>query len=98
MPYHSIAPLFPSGNLLISPSILSRGLQYIPLLKRHLAGDWGEVSGYDRDCNDRSLDESDDLLSQYTTSDKYQATHLVTIVTSADRSYTVIFLAGDSEN
>ncbi len=98
MSYHLIQPLFPSGDLLLSPAILGRGFDVHPLLRRHFSGDWGEISDYDRNSNDSSLAEGAELLSQYTAPDAQQVSDLLTIVTAADRSYTVVFLPGESQN
>lgn len=96
MPYHLNPPLFPSGEFLLSSTVHERGFDFLPLLNRHLAGDWGEISDYDRACNAKALVEGSDVLSQYTAADAKHVEDLITIVTAADRTYTVVFLPGDS--
>lgn len=96
MPYHIIQPSFPPGNLLVTDAILSRGFDYQPYLKRHLSTDWGDISDYERACNDQSLLNDLEVLSQYVAYDSAQESDLITICTAADRSYTVIFLAGEN--
>lgn len=95
MPYHLKRHLFPAGELLISDSIKTRGIKHLPLLHQHLSGDWGEVDQYTSDCNDQSLKEGSEILSQYSSLDSGLIEELVTIVTAADRAYTVIFLPDD---
>lgn len=95
MSYHLKKHLFTAGELLISDSIKSRGIKHLPLLHRHLSGDWGDVDQYTSDCNDQSLNEGAEILSQYSSLDSGLTEELVTIVTAADRAYTVIFLSSD---
>lgn len=95
MSFYLNNPLFDPGELLISDSILTRGFDYLPLVRRHLAGDWHEGSQYDLESNIRSLADNTEILSQYVASDAASIVDLITIVTSADRTYTVIFLASD---
>lgn len=95
MPYHLIKPVFDPGELLVSDSILSRGFDFLPLLKRHTSGDWGEICDYYRAENERALIKDGELLSQYSAPDSESVTALLTIVTAADRSYTVLFLPSD---
>lgn len=98
MAYHLKPPLFHSGEFLLSPDILARGFDLLPLLHRHLAGDWGEICDEYRSDNARALVEGAELLSQYRATDAHKVEHLVTIVTAADRSYTVVFLQGEFED
>lgn len=92
MAYHIIQPKFPFGNLLVSDAVLSRGFAYIPLLNRHLSGDWGDISEYDCICNNEAVKDGAEVLSQYAASDSTQKKDLIIIVTAADRSHTVVFL------
>lgn len=98
MPYHLRSPIFASGEILVSPSVLLRNFRYHPLINRHLAGDWGEISDDDRACNSDAVADGSEILSQYLASDIEGREDLITIVTSADRSYTVVFLPGDPES
>ena len=92
MAYYLIQQLFQPGEILVCDSIISRGFKFLPFLKRHITGDWGDISEYDRTCNDQSLEDNSDILSQYAATDTHHTTELIAIVTAADRSYTVIFL------
>lgn len=58
-------------------------------LRRHLAGDWGEVDAEDKATNDRALVEGTRLLSAYTLKDGKTK---IWIITEADRSATTILL------
>lgn len=95
MSYFHNLPLFPPGDLRVTDSILSRGFSYIPLLRRHLAGDWGQIDPYMESENNDALAGGAEILSQYAASDAQSVEDLITIVTAADRSYTVIFLLTD---
>ncbi|OGU05547.1 MAG: hypothetical protein A2075_23945 [Geobacteraceae bacterium GWC2_58_44] len=53
-------------------------------LKRHLAGDWGEVCDEDRAANDLALQEGDRLLSVY----KKEGLPKIWVITEWDRSIT----------
>lgn len=57
-------------------------------LKRHLRGDWGDISEEDKQANEDALQYGDRLLSAYHTQDgrKYW------ILTEADRTYTTVLL------
>lgn len=59
-------------------------------LKRHAAGDWGDVSEEDRAANERALLHGGRLFSAYHEGDaKYW------IITEADRSETTLLLPDD---
>jgi hypothetical protein len=55
-------------------------------LRRHIRGDWGEVSEQDRKDNDEGLKNGDRLLSLYIHEDKTK----IRIITEWDRSVTTI--------
>jgi hypothetical protein len=57
-------------------------------LRRHVAGDWGEVDAEDRETNDWSLENEARLLSAYTLSSGVR----IWIITEADRSVTTLLL------
>lgn len=95
MSYFSCLPLFSSGELLVSESVQTRGYDYLPLVRRHLSGDWGDVDDYSSASNDQSVNEASEILSQYRVLEIGHNEEIVTIVTAADRAYTVVFLASD---
>ena len=57
------------------------------LLRRHGAGDWGNLCAADKAQNNRALKEGTRLLSAYEL-----AGSKVWIITEADRSYTTVLL------
>ena len=60
-------------------------------LRRHAAGDWGNVDSEDWASNDEALRKGTRLLSSYQTQDKT----VFWIITEADRSVTTILLPSD---
>ena len=60
-------------------------------IRRHQAGDWGEVDGHDRAANDRALRDGTRLFSVY----RSAAGTKFWIITEADRSSTTILLPED---
>ncbi len=87
------APRFRMGRLMITP----HAAQVIPAdeaakaLRRHAAGDWGNVDREDWAANDEALRQGTRLLSSYKTEDK----NIFWIITEADRSVTTILLPSD---
>jgi len=55
-------------------------------LRRHLAGDWGEVCDEDRTANESALKEGDRLFSVY----KKEGVPTIWIITDWDRSATTV--------
>ena len=84
--------LFYPGRTLATPGALAAlqetGADPAALLRRHCAGDWGEVSPEDARENDFSLGRELRLLSRYTLPDGTA----VWVITEADRSATTILL------
>jgi len=60
----------------------------LPLLERHVSGDWGEVPPEDAKENEYSLEHGFRIISAYTLSTGVK----VWIITEADRSSTCILL------
>ena len=60
-------------------------------LKRHAAGDWGDVDEHDRLANERALGDGSRLLSVYYA---HNGTKFW-IITEADRSSTCVLLPAD---
>jgi len=85
--------LFPLGHIVATPNALSR-LSHDDILsglRRHQAGDWGDLDEHDRAENERSLKEGFRLLSAYHTA----AATEFWIITEADRSTTTVLLPED---
>lgn len=86
-------PRFPVGRLMITPA----AAQVVPAdeatraLRRHAAGDWGNVDSEDWAANDAALRHGTRLLSSYQTQDKT----VFWVITEADRSVTTILLPSD---
>jgi hypothetical protein len=59
-------------------------------IRRHEAGDWGEVTPEDRHANDRALMEGTRILSAY-----YSSGVRFWIITEADRSKTTVIMPED---
>ena len=60
-------------------------------LKRHLAGDWGDVSDEDRVANELSLQEEDRLFSVY----MKEGVPKIWIITEWDRSVTTVLFPAE---
>ena len=84
-----MAALFPPGKV-----VATQGAAEIPLevllsaLKRHLSGDWGDVSEGDKQLNDEAVKYGDRILSSYRAPDKTK----FWIITESDRSATTFLL------
>ena len=83
------------GQIVATPGALEAleqaGENSTTLLRRHLAGDWGEVDEDDRRENERSLADGCRLLSAYTLSNGTK----LWIITEADRSATTLLLPSE---
>lgn len=86
------AARFALGQTVITPgaqeAIETAGQTAIEFLRRHLAGDWGDLSDDDIRENELSLDQGFRLLSRYETAKGER----LWIITEADRSATTILL------
>jgi hypothetical protein len=60
-------------------------------IRRHAAGDWGNVDEHDKAANDQSLAKGSRILSAYTASDGTR----FWIISEADRSVTTVLLPED---
>jgi hypothetical protein len=83
---------FPLGQTFITPgakeALETAGQAAIEFLRRHLSGDWGELSDGDIKENELSLEQGFRLLSRYETTKGER----LWIITEADRSATTILL------
>jgi len=101
MPPHSNAnqktsmARFELGRTVITPGAIEAlehsGQMAIEFLRRHVAGDWGELSDDDVKENEFSLEHGFRLLSRYQTSQGER----FWIITEADRSATTILLPNE---
>ena len=85
-------PKFPLGQVVITANAAQQ-LDTIAVheaLRRHAAGDWGDICPDDARENELSLKEGFRLLSAYGTSEQR-----FWIITEADRSVTTVLLPND---
>ena len=80
-------PLFPLGQIVATPAVIAHFNEHhqsiLPLLRRHISGDWGELCAEDKAENTLSVQQGFRILSLYTV-----AGEAVWIITEADRSVT----------
>ncbi len=91
-----MAALFPLGRVVATPGALEV-LEYtrtdaLELLRRHIAGDWGEVPPEDARENRLSVRNGWRVLSSYPVG---EAGEKVWIITEADRSSTCLLLPSE---
>lgn len=83
----------PLGQTVATPAALDVLTQpdIVAALRRHSAGDWGEVDDEDRAANDDAMRVGERLLSVY------RAANGTTfwVITEADRSVTTVLLPSD---
>ena len=86
---------FALGRLFATPSAIlaakNANDNLIGYLKRHAAGDWGDVSNEDKRANMKALKEGSRLLSAYYLKDGTK----ICIVTEADRSTTIVLVPAE---
>lgn len=82
--------LFPLGQLLMTPGVQASipPTEMMRALRRHAAGDWGELDAEDRKANDDALKHGARLLSAFHT----DAGVKFWIITEADRAATTVLL------
>jgi hypothetical protein len=87
--------LFPLGTIAGTPdalhTLIQAGKTVVEYLRRHEAGDWGDLCDEDKDVNREALENGGRILSSYyvTPSDK------IWIITEADRSVTTVLLPSE---
>jgi hypothetical protein len=101
-----ITPVFDPGQIVATAGamaaiqVLARTLETKPenvtstLLRRHLAGDWGDVDDEDKALNDAAIVDGSRLLSAYHIGDS-QTPIKFWIITEADRSSTTVLLPSE---
>jgi len=88
-------PKFSLGQVVATPGALA-ALQEAqeslwPYIKRHAAGDWGEVGAADKKENELSIKEGFRIMSVY----RVPGGGKIWIITEADRSYTTVLTPED---
>jgi len=83
----------PLGQTVATPAALLAITQpdIVAALRRHSAGDWGEVDAHDRAANDDALRCGERLLSVYRSANGTT----FWVITEADRSVTTVLLPED---
>ncbi len=88
--------LIPPGRVAATPGALevlqATGTDALTLLRRHAAGDWGEVPPEDARENERSVRNGWRVLSSYPIGESRER---IWVITEADRSSTCILLPED---
>ena len=83
---------FPLGQTVVTAGVhellLAGMFDPLDLLRRHQAGDWGEICPDDRQVNEDALLYGNRILSAYSLADGTK----LWIITEADRSVTTILL------
>lgn len=89
-----MTPLFQMGRLVATPAAINfcelHMIAMIALVRRHLRGDWGDLSNEDKKANDDALRDGSRILSAYAFP---QGT--VWIITEWDRSATTVLLSSE---
>lgn len=85
--------LFRLGHLVATPNALSHLSQddISTGIRRHQAGDWGDLDVHDRGVNDRGLLDGDRLVSVYHSAGGVK----FYVITEWDRSVTTVLLPED---
>jgi hypothetical protein len=85
--------LFRLGRMVATPNALAHLAQadILDAIKRHQAGDWGELDEHDRQANDRALKDGTRLLSVYHSANGIR----FWVITEADRSATTLLMPED---
>jgi hypothetical protein len=94
MSAHTISvAVFRLGRIVATPNALQSITQddILTGIRRHQAGDWGNLTDDDRAANDRALVEGMRLLSAYNAANGTR----FWIITEADRSVTTVLLPED---
>ncbi len=83
----------PLGQIVATPAALGAVSQpdIVAALRRHAAGDWGDVTPDDRAANDDALKSGERLLSVY----RSATGTTFWVLTEADRSATTVLLPDD---
>jgi hypothetical protein len=87
--------LFRLGAVIMTPGAKELteelGIDPAKLLARHVTGDWGDMTGEDKQANNEALQDGGRIFSAY----KLVDDHKLWIITEADRSVTTILLLSE---
>lgn len=87
-------PKFELGQIVYTPGardlLLENGIDPFELLRRHVNGDWGDLSNDDIAENELSLKEGYRILSNYPI-----GTEKIWVITENDRSVTTLLLPNE---
>ncbi len=90
-----MTPLFPLGRVVATPGALEvleeARVDALGLLRRHAAGDWGEIPACDARENERSLKHGFRVLSSY----PLPTGGKVWVLTEASREVTTILIPSE---
>ncbi len=92
MAYYPIQQIFVLGTIVFSSGAESLDVDLYRFIRRHMSGDWGDISDYDIEMNEIALATDGPLLSQYTVTDAGGSLRSLSIMTESDRSITVVWL------
>lgn len=92
--YRFFQPLFPLGDILVTPGVDALGIDLRPLLRRYQSGDWGEDCPEDRATNNHAIENHEAILSDYPVMVDEEIIR-IHIMTESDRSYTIVFLPSE---
>ena len=81
---------FTFGKVVITPTAMNEipQVEILTALKRHLSGDFGDLTDHDKEVNLEALEHGGQILSAYNSSDGLR----FYIITDPDRSVTTILL------
>ena len=103
MKYVDKSPLFETGTIRITDSIrnlIKSRPKYATSIEncfvRHSCGDWGNISDYDKNLNNRSIiDEKLGIKTNRIFSQYHIGSQTIWIITERDRSSTTILIPDD---
>ena len=87
--------LFELGHVVATAGAAALGVDFMPYLPRHAAGDWGELDAFDKRQNDRAVRKGLRILSAYDVHVGDGQTERIWIITEADRSTTTVLLPSE---
>jgi hypothetical protein len=96
MGYFLLQPLFQPGDLLCSSGIEALDIGLTSYIRRQQAGDWGDLCSEDPDANRRAPVSNAAILSNCHLTTRDGTGETIRLMTECDRSYTVLFILGES--